>query len=151
AAVLQNYLKWRQKYLESPHRFREGTAETRHYVDRALKTETFFMTWRCEQMSGAAVQSILARAKRKLGVKKLHAHLFRHTYATEKALDREPFPMVMRWMGHKSTEMTEYYFRPGRRRAGDHPAAALDPGRRGDLPQEGCHTSARCATLRVAG
>ena len=110
AAVVQNYLKWRQKYLERPHRFRQTGSNGRRRERRQLKTDTLVMTWRCEKMTGRAVQSIIARAKRKLGVKKLHPHLFRHTYATEKALDREPFPVVMRWMGHKSTEMTEYYF-----------------------------------------
>jgi hypothetical protein len=41
---------------------------------------------------------------------RLHAHLFRHNFLTEKALDGENPSVVKRWAGHKKYEMTEYYF-----------------------------------------
>lgn len=41
---------------------------------------------------------------------RIHSHLFRHNFLTEKALDGENPSMVRRWAGHKSYEMTDYYF-----------------------------------------
>jgi integrase len=41
---------------------------------------------------------------------RLHAHLFRHNFLTEKALDGENPSLVKRWAGHKKYEMTDYYF-----------------------------------------
>jgi integrase len=36
---------------------------------------------------------------------RLHAHLFRHNFLTEKALDGENPSLVKRWAGHKKYEM----------------------------------------------
>ncbi len=40
----------------------------------------------------------------------IHPHLFRHNFLTEKALDGENPSLVRRWAGHRSYEMTDYYF-----------------------------------------
>src|SRR5436309_13732633 len=41
---------------------------------------------------------------------RIHPHLFRHNFLTEKALDGENPSLVRRWAGHRSYEMTDYYF-----------------------------------------
>ena len=41
---------------------------------------------------------------------RIHPHLFRHNFLTEKALDGENPSMVRRWAGHRKYEMTDYYF-----------------------------------------
>ena len=48
-------------------------------------------------------------AKQGISVR-IHPHLFRHNFLTEKALDGENPSIVRRWAGHKSYEMTDYYF-----------------------------------------
>jgi integrase len=41
---------------------------------------------------------------------RIHPHLFRHNFLTEKALDGENPSIVRRWAGHKNYQMTDYYF-----------------------------------------
>jgi integrase len=59
---------------------------------------------------GLIVRRLRARLARSGVVIPIHPHLFRHNFLTEKALDGENPSMVRRWAGHKSYEMTDYYF-----------------------------------------
>jgi integrase/recombinase XerC len=115
-AVCQNYLKWRTKLLSTPirHRATRGDSSHRRKGPRTLTTDTFFCSWKGEAMSEDAVGLIVRRLRERLGkagvMIPLHPHLFRHNFLTEKALDGENPSMVKRWAGHRSYEMTDYYF-----------------------------------------
>ena len=65
-------------------------------------------------MSENSIVLMLTRLRSRLAADgitvRIHAHLFRHNFLTEKALDGENPSMVRRWAGHKSYEMTDYYF-----------------------------------------
>ena len=116
AAVCQNYLKWRDRLLTTPvrHRATRGDSNHRRKSPRTLTADTFFCTWKGGALSENAVGSMVRRFRARLAqqgvVIPLHPHLFRHNFLTEKALDGENPSMVRRWAGHKSYEMTDYYF-----------------------------------------
>ena len=115
-AVCQNYLKWRTKLLETPirHRVTQGDTNRRRKGPRSLTTTRFFCTWKGTPLDENAVGLIIRRLRERLAksgvVVPIHPHLFRHNFLTEKALDGENPSMVRRWAGHKSYEMTDYYF-----------------------------------------
>jgi site-specific recombinase XerD len=115
-AVCQNFLKWRTKLLETPirHRVTRGDTNHRRNGPRTLTADTFFCPWKGEPLTENAVGLIVRRLQERLAksgvVVPIHTHLFRHSFLTEKALDGENPSMVRRWAGHKSYEMTDYYF-----------------------------------------
>jgi integrase/recombinase XerC len=115
-AVCQNYLKWRTKLLETPirHRVNKGDSNLRRKGPRSLTTDNFFCTWKGEPLVengvGLIIRRLRARLARSSVTIPIHLHLFRHNFLTEKALDGENPSMVRRWAGHKSYEMTDYYF-----------------------------------------
>ncbi len=115
-AVCRNYLKWRGKLLATPIRHRAAKDDFRHRRKgpRTLTTDTFFCSWRGGPLSENAVGLMVRRLRARLAAAgvaiPLHPHLFRHNFLTEKALDGENPSMVRRWAGHKSYEMTDYYF-----------------------------------------
>lgn len=115
-AVCHNYLKWRQRLLASPIRHRAATGDTNHRRkgQRTLTAETFFCSWKGEALTENAVSLMVRRLRARLAEQDLdlpiHPHLFRHNFLTEKALDGENPSMVRRWAGHRSYEMTDYYF-----------------------------------------
>jgi integrase/recombinase XerD len=115
-AVCQHYLTWRERLFAAPirHRASKDSANQRRKAPRRLSTDTFFCTTDGQSLSENAVGLMVRRVRSRLveqGVEvPLHPHLFRHNFLTEKALDGENPSMVRRWAGHKSYEMTDYYF-----------------------------------------
>ena len=57
---------------------------------------------------------MVRRLRRRLTAKgfevRIHPDFFRDNFLTEKPLDGERPSMVRRWAGHRSYEMTDYYF-----------------------------------------
>lgn len=115
-SVCQNYLSLRDRLLVTPIRHRPvpGDSQPPRRSQRSLTTDTFFCSWKGETLTENAVSLMITRLRRRLreaGISMpLHPHLFRHNFLTEKALDGENPSMVRRWAGHKSYEMTDYYF-----------------------------------------
>jgi integrase len=115
-AVCQNYLTWRARLLETPirHRATKGDSNHRRKGPRSLATDNFFCIWKGEPLVENGVGLIIRRLRAWLArsgvVIPIHPHLFRHNFLTEKALDGENSSIVRRWAGHKSYEMTDYYF-----------------------------------------
>ncbi len=56
------------------------------------------------------VRQLMKRLERKAGIsKRVHAHLFRHTFAVELARERVPMPHIQRLLGHSSLAVTSVY------------------------------------------
>jgi site-specific recombinase XerD len=115
-AVCHNYLNWRTKLVNKPirHRAEPGDANHRRKEERALTTKTLFCSWKGEPLSENSVGLMVRRLRARLAASgmdiPIHPHFFRHNFLTEKALDGENPSMVRRWAGHRSYEMTDYYF-----------------------------------------
>lgn len=116
AAICQNYLKWRDRFMATPVRRRADKANSNRRVKeaRSRTADTFFCTWLGGRLSVNSVGWMVRCLRAKLveaGVNvRIHPHLFRHNFLTEKALDGENPSMVRRWAGHRKYEMTDYYF-----------------------------------------
>ena len=109
-ALLQNYLKWRERYFSQTARHRmAGDQNQRRRAPRSVQSDKLFVSWEGAALAPEAVGQILYRASKKLGVR-LHPHLFRHQFITRKALDGENPSIVKRWAGHSSYESTDFYF-----------------------------------------
>ena len=105
-AVIRNHVKWRDRYFEKPARLGSGK---RTKVPRKVQAETLVLTYHGRALPPASPGLIFVRARRKLGYR-FHPHLFRHLFATQKAIDGESLSVLKRWMRHRSYAMTEYYF-----------------------------------------
>lgn len=55
------------------------------------------------------IRYILRQAKKRLGIKKLHPHMFRHTVATFLVESRMDLPSLMNLLGHRNLETTRRY------------------------------------------
>lgn len=55
------------------------------------------------------IRYILRQVKKKLNIKKLHAHMFRHTVATYMIETEMDLPTLMTILGHKNLETTKRY------------------------------------------
>jgi integrase len=117
AAVLANYVRLRERYLGRPsrRRARSGDDRRRSKVERRLGTDCFLISQAGEQLQGDSVASVLTRLCARLRIEafeeaRLHAHLFRHDYITRKALDGENPSVLKRWVGHRTSAMTDRYF-----------------------------------------
>jgi integrase/recombinase XerC len=116
AAVCQNYLNWRTRLFKTPVRRRAAPHDANHRrkAPWTLSTTRFFCSTEGAPLSADAVGLVVRRLRERLassGVKlRLHPHLFRHNFLTEKALVGENPSMVRRWAGHRKYEMTDYYF-----------------------------------------
>jgi integrase/recombinase XerD len=114
-AICQNYLKWRDRFMAGPVRRRVDKRDANQRVKeaRSRTSDTFFCTWPGGRLSENAVGWMVRRLRAKLveaGMNvRIHPHLFRHNFRTEKALDGENPSMVRRWAGHRKYEMTDYY------------------------------------------
>ena len=104
--MIRNYAKWRDLYFNKPARL-GGARRTKK--PRRVAAETLFLTYDGRALTPASLAEVLVRARRKLGYR-VHPHLFRHVFATKKAIDGESPSVLKRWMGHKSYAMTDYYF-----------------------------------------
>ncbi len=115
-AVCRNYLTARQKFLKTPARLRTVRGDDNHRcrAEHSLTADTFFCSYKGGPLTANGVGLMIRRLSDRLAARglsiHLHPHLFRHNFLTEKALDGENPSMVRRWAGHKSYEMTDYYF-----------------------------------------
>ena len=117
AAVLANYVRLRERYLERPSRKRAhaGDDGQRSKAERRLDTDCFLISQSGGQLQGQSVASLLKRLCARLRQQGfegayLHAHLFRHDHITRKALDGENPSVLKRWVGHRTFAMTDRYF-----------------------------------------
>jgi site-specific recombinase XerD len=149
------------------HRARPDDVNHRRKTARQLATDTLFCSVRGDRLTENAVRLLLDRLRRDLARQgmpmRLHTHLFRHNFLTEKALDGENPALVKRWAGHKKYEMTDYYFGiaedklaaiqprqstlaglrlPGQRRLGSKPEAPAGQAA-GDQPSQMARSSRR--------
>jgi integrase len=60
-------------------------------------------------MSVNALEMIIERASKKTGIKRLHAHLLRHTYCIRSQEQGVPTITLQHFMGHSSSKVTERY------------------------------------------
>ena len=115
-SVCRHWLKWRDKFLNRKTRERAfpGEQNTRRRTGRTLSTDTFFCSWKGVALTESGVGQMVRRAGQQLQKQglsvRIHPHLFRHNFLTEKALDGENPSIVRRWAGHKNYQMTDYYF-----------------------------------------
>jgi integrase/recombinase XerC/integrase/recombinase XerD len=71
--------------------------------------EAFFLTLDGYPMDAEAVTSMLDRLAKKTGIKRLHAHLLRHTYATRFLLNGGDVFLLKQNLGHSTLAMVEHY------------------------------------------
>lgn len=60
-------------------------------------------------VNGYDIQYLMNKLKRKLGIKKLHSHMFRHSVATIWLQHGADIKTVMDFLGHKNMETTQRY------------------------------------------
>jgi site-specific recombinase XerD len=53
--------------------------------------------------------SVIQRLKKSSGVRRLHAHLFRHTFAVKYLMNGGDIVTLQRILGHESLEVTKRY------------------------------------------
>jgi site-specific recombinase XerD len=68
-----------------------------------------FLSLEGKQMKGNAVQLIFSRLARRSGVKRLHVHLCRHTFATNYLINGGDVFSLQQILGHTSLEMVRRY------------------------------------------
>jgi len=71
--------------------------------------EAFFLTLDGYPMGTEAVTSMLDRLAKKTGIRRLHAHLLRHTYATRFLLNGGDVFLLKQNLGHSTLAMVEHY------------------------------------------
>ena len=92
-----------------------GDATTRRieaYLDvrpRDVLTDRMFLTTRRAPMERRNLQGLMRILKGRTGITRLHAHLFRHTYATRFLLSGGSMLLLKACLGHTSMEMVDRY------------------------------------------
>jgi integrase/recombinase XerC/integrase/recombinase XerD len=71
--------------------------------------DTSFLTEDGLPLPERVLDGIFERARRKTGIKRLHAHLLRHTYRTRSAEMNMPTLTLQHFMGHSVPTVTERY------------------------------------------
>jgi integrase/recombinase XerC/integrase/recombinase XerD len=82
-----------------------------HFRSEPLRPDedNLFLTLEGRPMSGNAVRLIFSRLAQKSGVKRLHAHLCRHTFATNYLINGGDVFSLQQILGHSSLEMVRRY------------------------------------------
>ncbi len=70
---------------------------------------TFFLTLDGYPMTGQAIKSMMDRLRQATGVRRLHPHLMRHTYATRFLLNGGDVFLLKQNLGHSTLAMVERY------------------------------------------
>ncbi|MFO7772789.1 MAG: tyrosine-type recombinase/integrase [Dehalococcoidia bacterium] len=83
------------------HHFRMEPAHAR--------VDSFFLTLDGYPMTTEAVTSVMDRLAKKTGLKRLHPHLLRHTYATHFLLNGGDVFLLKQNLGHSTLAMVEHY------------------------------------------
>ena len=74
----------------------------------------FFLTIEGEALTSNAVRLVVDRLAKRSGVKRLHAHLFRHTFAVRFLMNGGNVFSLQQILGHTSLEMVKRYCQFGR-------------------------------------
>ena len=82
-----------------------------HFRDESFDRpdDNLFLTLEGKPMSGNSVKLIMARIAKKSGVERLHAHLCRHTFATNYLVNGGDIFSLQQILGHTSLEMVRRY------------------------------------------
>jgi integrase/recombinase XerC/integrase/recombinase XerD len=77
---------------------------------RSADMESVFLTCNRQPITKSTVSQLMKRLKVKTGIKRLHAHLFRHTFATNYLLHGlGDVYELSRLLGHSEIKITEWY------------------------------------------
>jgi len=71
--------------------------------------EVFFLTLDGYELTASAVKSLMVRISQVSGIKRLHPHLLRHTYATSFLLNGGDVFLLKQNLGHSTLKMVEHY------------------------------------------
>ena len=71
--------------------------------------DTFFLTIDGYPMTGDAIKSVIKRLSKSSGIRRLHPHLLRHTYATMFLLNGGDVFLLNHNLGHTTLEMVQNY------------------------------------------
>lgn len=69
----------------------------------------FFLSPDGYPLTVKALKMVFARARKRTGIARLHAHLLRHTYAMRALENEVPTMALQHYLGHSSTKVTERY------------------------------------------
>jgi len=86
------------------HYYYHFRMETAH-----ARVNSFFLTIDGYSMATAAITSVMDRLAKKTGLKRLHPHLLRHTYATHFLLNGGDVFLLKQNLGHSTLAMVEHY------------------------------------------
>jgi site-specific recombinase XerD len=73
----------------------------------------FFLSPDGYPLTERALPMVFARARKRTGIKRLHAHLLRHTYGVRAQEGDMPTITLQHYMGHSSSRVTERYVHAG--------------------------------------
>lgn len=71
--------------------------------------DNLFLSMDGMPMTGDSMTSVFQRLKKSSGVRRLHAHLFRHTFAVKYLMHGGDVMTLQRILGHESLEVTKRY------------------------------------------
>lgn len=90
-----------------------GTATLEHlkrYLEvRRGTVPELFVTFNGDKLTNSAIDSLFARLRKHTGIKRLHPHLLRHTFATNFIYDGGNPVVLQMIMGHSDIETTQIY------------------------------------------
>lgn len=69
----------------------------------------FFLSPDGYPLTAKALKMVFARARKRTGIRRLHAHLLRHTYGSRAQENDMPTITLQHYMGHSSSKVTERY------------------------------------------
>lgn len=87
---------------------------TFEYLKRYLEVRRgtapeLFVTFNGDKLTNSAIDSLFARLRKHTGIKRLHPHLLRHTFATNFIYDGGNPIVLQMIMGHSDIETTQIY------------------------------------------
>ena len=80
-----------------------------HFRPEPMREENAFLTLEGQPLSSNAIRLIVARLARKSGIRRLHVHLFRHTFATNYLINGGDVFSLQQILGHTTLEMVKRY------------------------------------------
>ncbi len=85
---------------------------TSYVLQRAHSSEMLFLSLRSkEPLTADAVKHLFTKLKKESGIKRLHAHLLRHTFATSYLIGGGNLEFLRVFMGHSDYNVTKIYSR----------------------------------------
>ena len=85
--------------------------EIDHYVELCVRSSNFlFVSLRSgEPVTADAIKHLFSKLKKESGIKRLHAHLLRHTFATSYLIGGGNLEFLRVFMGHSDYNVTKIY------------------------------------------